>query len=283
MITAKGSGENTGSLATSQEHGILCPARRPSQEADTLVTIILPAYNEAEALPPLLDKFADLRARLSAMRVFVVDDGSSDGTAQVVQSRQADWLRLIGHPRNMGLSRAIQTGFKEALAVSAPGDIIVTMDADNTHEPAQIEAMLERLAAGYDVVIASRFRRGAEWHGILPHRQLFSLGVRLIFRTILPIRGVRDYSCGFRAYRAEVLQRAIDRWSDDFISEQGFACMPEILFRLNRLKPSLRFTEVPMILHYDLKPGPTKMPFVRTILDTLKLGLRYRLGLDERR
>jgi len=246
-----------------------------------LIIIVLPAYNEAEALPPLLDNMEKLHARLPDTRVLVIDDGSADGTGDVITSRGADWLRLVPHPHNMGLSQAIQTGFQEALAGAAPQDIIVTMDADNTHDPAQIEAMIAMLENGHDVVIASRYRRGAEWYGIPPHRQLFSLGVRLIFRLMLPVRGVRDYSCGYRAYRAEVLQRAYARWGEAFITEQGFACMPEILFRLSRLSPPVRFGEVPMVLHYDLKPGQTKMPVRRTIIETLRLGLRYRLGRDE--
>jgi dolichol-phosphate mannosyltransferase len=141
--------------------------------------------------------------------------------------------------------------------------------------------MIARLDEGYDVVIASRYQHGSQWYGIPPHRQLFSLGVRLLLGFMLPLRGVRDYSCGYRAYRAEVLQRAADYWGDAFITEQGFACMVEILSRLKRLEPPVRFAEIPMVLHYDLKPGPTKMPIRQTILDTLKLGLRYRLGLDK--
>ena len=253
----------------------------PDLEGKPLITIILPAYNEAEALPPLLDKVEALRARLPEVRVLVIDDGSSDGTREVVLSRAADWLRLVQHPRNMGLSQAIQTGFQEALAASVSTDVIVTMDADNTHDPAQVEQMVALLSEGYDVVIASRYRPGSEWYGIPPHRQLFSLGVRLLFWVMLPIRGVRDYSCGYRAYRAEVLQRAYQRWGEAFITEQGFACMPEILFRLSRLEPPVRFGEVPMVLHYDLKPGATKMPVQKTIFDTLRLGLRYRFGRDE--
>jgi dolichol-phosphate mannosyltransferase len=254
------------------------PERRP------LITIVLPAYNEAEALPPLLAAMGKLNTRLPETRVFVIDDGSSDRTADVVreQAKGNDWLRLVEHPHNMGLSQAIQTGFQTALDGSAPTDVIVTMDADNTHDPAQIESMVALLDEGCDVVIASRYRRGAETYGIPPHRQLFSLGVRLLFRLMLPIRGVRDYSCGYRAYRAGVLQHAIDRWGEDFITEDGFACMAEILFRLQQLAPPVRFGEIPLRLHYDQKPGPTKMPVWRTITDTLKMGMRYRLGREKR-
>lgn len=231
----------------------------------------------------MLDKVAQLVERFPDVQTLVIDDGSSDGTANVVRKRAAgnSWLTLVEHPRNMGLSQAIQTGLEAALKDAAPEDIIVTLDADNTHDPVQIEQMLPLLAQDAEVVIASRYRPGAEWYGIPPHRQLFSLGVRILFWFMLPIRGVRDYSCGFRAYKVEVLQRAYGRWGDDFITEQGFAVMAEILFRLSQLRPAVRFAEVPLILHYDLKPGETKMPVRQTIIDTLVLGLRYRLGREK--
>ena len=115
----------------------------------------------------------------------------------------------------------------------------------------------------YDVVIGSRFQPGAEVHGVPAMRRLYSRVMSILFRAAFPIPGVRDYSCGFRAY------------GDGFITEQGFACMVEVLFQLDRLH-GVRFAEVPMVLHYDLKPTETKMNVLRTIRDTLRLGLRQR-------
>jgi dolichol-phosphate mannosyltransferase len=245
-----------------------------------VITVVLPAYNEEAALPPLLDSLARLREeRLPDLHVLVVDDGSKDATAAVVRGRitPGDWLRLVPHPHNMGLSQAIQTGFEAALEGAQPDDLLITMDADNTHPPDLIPGMLAKLAEGYDVVIASRYRPGAKVHGVPPHRQLFSVGMRLLFQLVLPIKGVRDYSCGYRAYRAEVLQRAYAHYGESFITEQGFSCMVEILCQLNRLQ-QVRFAEVPLILHYDRKPSATKMRVTRTITDTLRLLWRYRFG-----
>ena len=245
-----------------------------------MITVVLPAYNEEAALPPLLDSLAALRAeRLPDLHVLVVDDGSADATAAVVRGRitPEGALRLVPHPRNMGLSQAIRTGFEAVLEGAQPDDILITMDADNTHPPHLIPGMLAKLAEGYDVVIASRYRPGAKVYGVPPHRQLFSIGMRFLFQMALPIRGVRDYSCGYRAYRAEALQRAYAHYGAGFITEQGFSCMVEILCQLNRLTP-MRFAEVPLILHYDRKPGATKMRVTKTITDTLRLLLRYRFG-----
>jgi dolichol-phosphate mannosyltransferase len=245
-----------------------------------MITVVLPAYNEEQALPPLLAEIERVRrSDLPDLRAIVVDDGSADSTAAIVQAWEADhpWIRLVQHAQNSGLSQAIQTGFQAALAESGPADAIVTMDADNTQPPATIPALIARLGAGADVVIASRFRPGAQVYGVPPMRRLYSQVMSVLFGIAFPIRGVRDYSCGFRAYRAGVLRRAYDHYGEDFITEQGFSCMVEILFQLDRLG-GVTFGEVPFILHYDQKPTATKMKVGRTIGDTLRVAFRHRFG-----
>lgn len=245
-----------------------------------MVIAVLPAYNEEEALPPLLDALAAVRASaLPDLRVIVVDDGSADSTAEVVRryGEANPWVRLVKHERNSGLSEAIQTGFHAALEDADPDDIVITLDADNTQPPDTIPAMLAKLDAGRDVVIASRFQRGAEVHGVPAMRRVYSRAMSVLFQLVFPIRGVRDYSCGYRAYRAATLQQAYNTYGDGFINEQGFACMVEILFQLDKL-PGTRFGEVPFILHYDWKPTETKMRVGSTIADTLRVAMRYRFG-----
>lgn len=245
-----------------------------------MIIVTLPAYNEGEALPPLLESIAQVQqsARLN-MRVIVVDDGSTDETAVVVRRRMAEdaWISLVQHDCNKGLSQAIQTGFQAALKDGGPDDIIVTLDADNTQPPGVIPTMVEKVVNGCDVVIASRFQPGAQVRGVPPLRRLYSRVMSVLFRVAFPIKGVRDYSCGFRAYRAGALQRAYATYGDQFITERGFACMVEILFQLDRLG-MVTFGEVPFTLRYDLKPTETKMRVGRTIRDTLRVALRYRFA-----
>jgi dolichol-phosphate mannosyltransferase len=245
-----------------------------------MITVVLPAYNEEEALPPLLAEIERVRGSdLPGLRAIVVDDGSADSTAAIVRAWEGDhpWVRLVQHPQNQGLSQAIRTGFQAALAEADPADVIVTMDADNTQPPATIPALVARLEASADVVIASRFRPGAQVYGVPPMRRLYSRVMGILFTVAFPIRGVRDYSCGFRAYRADVLQRAYDHYGAAFITEQGFSCMVEILFQLDGLD-GVTFGEVPFVLHYDQKPTPTKMKVGRTIGDTLRVAFRHRFG-----
>ncbi|NDJ53271.1 MAG: glycosyltransferase family 2 protein [Chloroflexi bacterium] len=243
-----------------------------------MITLILPAYNEEAALPAQLQDIVRQHDNLPNLRVIVVDDGSADRTAEIVQSvsRVHPWIHVIQHEQNKGLSQAIQTGFRAALDYSNADDAIIIMDADNTQPVDLIPRMVAEVEGGADVVIASRFQPGAEVHGVPFMRRRYSEGMSLLFRTAFPIENVRDYSCGFRAYRAGVLQRAYDHYGAEFITEQGFACMVEVLFQLDALGDDVTFAEVPMVLRYDQKPTPTKMRVVKTIRDTLRVALRFR-------
>lgn len=244
-----------------------------------MISIVLPAFNEQEALPPLLNSIAEVRSRsLPDLRVFVIDDGSADHTADVVRmaSQQHGWIQLVQHEQNKGLSEGIQTGFKIALQDASPDDVIVTLDADNTQPPEIIPGMVEEIARGSDVIVASRFRKGAQVHGVPPIRRFYSRVMSIMFQLAFPVPGVRDYSCGFRAYRASTLQLAYNTYGDSFINERGFACMVEVLFQLKRLG-STRFAEVPFVLRYDLKPTETKMNVGKTIKDTLRVAFKYRM------
>jgi dolichol-phosphate mannosyltransferase len=243
--------------------------------SNTPLLLFLPAFNEAEALLPLLAAIAATRASLPNLTVIVIDDGSQDQTAEVVRNFNQPWATLIQHPRNLGLAQAMRTGFAAALEASPPNGLVASMDADNSHPPHELALMLARLNTGLDVVIASRFEPGAKMRGIPPHRQLFSNVLSLLFRLFAPIPGVKDYSCGYRLYRATALRRAVDQWGDRFITEQGFACMTEILLKLSRL-PNLKFGETPMDLRYDRKPGASKMKVWQNIKDTLALVWRHR-------
>ena len=245
-----------------------------------MIVVVLPAYNEAEALPPLLRRLHSVSAGHfgSALSVIVVDDGSSDGTAQAARSA-ADGLavRVVVHPENRGLNEAIRSGLLAALEQVGDDDIVVTMDADDTHAPGLISRMTMLVEEGNDVVVASRYAPGGRVLGVPLSRRILSRGASLLFRVVYPVSGVRDYTCGYRAYRAGMLKAAFARWGDEFISEPGFSCMVDILLKLSRLDAVV--TEAPLVLRYGRKPGKSKMNVRRTMAQTLSLLARRRLGL----
>jgi dolichol-phosphate mannosyltransferase len=248
-----------------------------------VIFVVLPAYNEAEALPSLLRRIASTsRTHFGdALRVVLADDGSTDGTpelARQVAAAEDLCLEVVSHAVNQGLGAAIKTGLTTALARSAhQDDVIITMDADDTHLPGLIPRMVQMIEEGNDLVIASRFQPGARMLGIPRYRQLLSTGLSWLFRVVYPIPGARDYSCGYRAYRAGLLREAFARFGDTLFVERGIACMVDILIKLHLAGAIVN--EVPMILRYDRKPGATKMPVKKTIVQTFRLLGRRRLGI----
>ncbi|MDR7520988.1 MAG: glycosyltransferase [Armatimonadota bacterium] len=233
------------------------------------VWIVLPAYNEAAGLPLLLEAIG--RAGRGAIwHTVVVDDGSRDETGAVARAFAGRMrLDVLTHPDNRGLAAAIRTGLEHACRLASPEDVIVTMDADNTHRPEQIPAMLAALRDGADVVIASRYVRGARQAGVPPHRALLSAGIGWLLRVRFGLPGVRDYSCGYRAFRAGLLQQALEAYGDRLIESQGFVVMTELLVKLAVFRP--RIVEVPLDLRYDWKVGASKMPTGKTIAGYLRL------------
>ena len=243
-----------------------------------MVIVVLPAYNEGDALPRLLDRLrvvsvGHFAAKLS---VIVVDDGSTDGTADRVRATEGLGVRLIVHDQNRGLSEAIRSGLLAAIEQATDEDVIVTMDADDTHAPGLISRMTMLIEEGNDVVIGSRFAPGGRTLGVPWSRRVLSRGASVLFRLVHPVRGVRDYTCGYRAYQAGLLRQAFARWGRDFISEAGFSCMVDILLKLHRLGAVM--TEAPLVLRYERKVGKSKMDVGRTMVQTVSLLVRRRLG-----
>jgi len=243
-----------------------------------MVIIALPAYNEERTLPPLLAAIEDAMAENRIeYRVIVVNDGSRDGTAAAVDRAAARIpVERIDHPVNRGLGATIRTGLVAALEGADDRDIIVTMDSDNTHTPGLIARMVRGIREGNDVVIASRFQPGARIKGVPIHRRVLSRGASLVFRTLFPTPNVRDFTCGFRAYRAGLLKHAFATYGDEFVGQSGFSCMVDILLKLRGLDAIM--SEVPLILRYDLKFGVSKMVILKTIAETLRLAVARRFG-----
>ncbi len=252
---------------------------RSSAAPDTgSIYVVLPAYNEEGGLSSLLGKLRETLEPLDRpYQIIVVDDASTDDTSGVARVAAEEMpVELVRHPKNCGLSGALETGFRSAMKVAMPGDLIITMDADDTHGPATINRMLLMIEEGYDVVIASRYQVGSRVVGVPPSRLLMTWFARHLFKFIMPIKGVRDYTCGYRAYRFNVLKTGMDYYGDEFVSEQGFSCMVDVLLKLRRFK--FVMGEVPMLLRYDQKQGSSKMQVSRTASKTIKLLVKRRLA-----
>jgi len=233
------------------------------------ITLLCPAYNEAAALPVLLDR---IESAGGLKQVVLVDDGSTDETAELFQTFRGSVPRiLLRHKVNRGLGATMATGFSWAVKSLPDDDTLVTMDADDTHDPALIPALCRELAQGADVVVASRFQAGACEHGVSWPRQILTRGASLLLRVVRPVPGIRDYTCGYRAYRMSILQQLVAAYGEDrLVTTTGFECMIEILLKLTSIGASC--SEVPLPLHYERKVGRSKMPIGKTIFGCLRVA-----------
>jgi dolichol-phosphate mannosyltransferase len=230
-----------------------------------MMYLVLPAYNEEKDLGTLLERVcAAMSAQQIDYRVLLVNDGSQDGTVALAQKMACTMpVEVLDHVVNKGLGQAILTGLRRGSILAGDEDVVVSMDADNTHDPALIGALMAKIKAGNDLVIASRYAPGGQEVGLSWSRHVFSRGASALLRFFFPIRGARDYTCGYRAYRGALLHRAFAAYGDGLVQERGFTCMAEVLIKMGKL--GARVAEVPLVLRYDLKSGPSKMNVPRTI------------------
>jgi dolichol-phosphate mannosyltransferase len=230
---------------------------------------VIPTYNERGHITEVLTRmFAAVGSEVDAM---VVDDASPDRTSDAVKAHpDASRVTLVERPEKLGLARAYVDAFDHALA--AEYEFVVEMDADLSHDPADIPQLLAALSQA-ELVVGSRYIAGGRienWS--LMRRALSRAGnayARLWFGW-----GVRDATSGFRAYRAGALRAA----GLDTLRSDGYAFQIEMVFRT--LRARLRVREVP-ITFVERLGGRSKLSR-RIVLEALwrvpGWGLRYRIG-----
>lgn len=210
--------------------------------------VIIPTYNERENIPTLLDR---LLALPHGLEVLVVDDGSPDGTGDLVAARAAGDPRvhLLRRPGKMGLGSAYRDGFRYALSHGA--EYIFEMDADFSHDPASIGDFL-REAEHADLVLGSRYLREnvtvVNWP--IP-RLILSYGANLYTRIITGLP-VYDATGGFKCFR----RRALEAVRLDKVRSDGYAFQIEMTYKCWR--KGMRIREIPIVFT-DRTAGESKM------------------------
>jgi len=200
------------------------------------ISIIIPAFNEALRLPATLDQVERYLAMVGTpAEVIVVDDGSRDGTAEVVRQRAAHWpqLRLVAAERNSGKGAAVRLGM-----AAARGRFKVFSDADLSVPIDDMEKLLRPLRGGAGVAIASRGLRDSQ---VELHQPWYRETMGKIFNRLVRVfvlGGVADTQCGFKAFTAEVADRVFPA-----LQTRGFGFDVEVLYRAKQA--GYRIVEVP--------------------------------------
>ena len=197
-----------------------------------------------------------------------MDDGSEDGTYDRIHAHMNHYsIELVRHKKNMGLGVSLRDGLNKALSLCCREDIIICLDADNTHRPFYILHMIRMIKEGFDFVIASRYRCCSRIVGLSLFRRSISYFLSIFLRGAFPIKGVRDYTSGFRAIRGSAFIDFRKRFGERFLIQEGFESTLELLLKFNGLKYS--FCEIPFILRYDMKRSVSKMNLIKTVKSTL--------------
>lgn len=167
------------------------------------LSIVIPAYNEAERILPTIGAISSYVSELGfPWELIIADDGSRDQTVELVESLGFANLRLLRAEANGGKGRAVQRGM-----LAARGQYILFDDADNSTPIEELDKLLRQVReGGYDVVVGSRAADGAEEAHRSAFRRLLSNGLRWIVRNIFRI-GVRDTQCGFKLFSYPAAQR----------------------------------------------------------------------------
>jgi dolichol-phosphate mannosyltransferase len=214
------------------------------------VLVVIPTYEERENLGPIVTR---LHAAVPAADVLVVDDASPDGTGELAEEMAAadPRIRVLHRAGKAGLGAAYLAGFRHAL--SGEHQVVVEMDADGSHAPEDLPALLDALTEpGADLVLGSRYREGKVTVVNWPMaRLLLSYAANIYARLVT---GLPLYDCtgGFKCFRRSVLE-AIDL---DSVRSNGYAFQIEMNFRA--WKKGFRIVEIPIVF-VDRTEGDSKM------------------------
>jgi len=203
--------------------------------------------------------------------VIAVNDGSTDGTEDVLRDLSKKYpMKILRHDKNMGLAAVYRTSIDTSIRDSLENDVIFTMDADNTQDPHCIEGMLKEVNNGTDIVIGSRYVNGGRQINVPPHRVALSKIINFLIRRIAKIP-LRDFTSGYRCYKASVLRTASSIFKDKFIESQGFEVPLEVLVKTYRCNFNVHVREIPITLDYGKKVGKSKLKLFTTISLYIKL------------
>ncbi|MFQ6000659.1 MAG: polyprenol monophosphomannose synthase [Anaerolineae bacterium] len=231
-------------------------------ETSLKTAVVVPTYNESDNIGILAQEILSLPVQL-----VIVDDNSPDGTGEIADewARKDSRVFVLHRPRKMGLGTAYIAGFKRALSLGA--DQVITMDADFSHHPRYIPALLTRSETA-DLVIGSRYVDAGGTLNCTLARRALSRSANIFARIALGLRA-HDCTAGFRCYRREVLE-SIDL---DTIFSDGYSFLIEMLYRSQKMGHKIE--EVPIIFE-DRRRGASKISrgeILKALYTVIRLSL----------
>lgn len=247
--------------------------RPPGSRRRAVVTI--PTYNESENLAEVIAAVLAEQERVDDfdLHVLVADGHSTDGTLEMAQELASTNPRVhLLDVQERGIGLGLYRGFQHAIE-HLDAEILIEMDADFQHNPADIPRFLREIAKGYDVVVGSRFIAGSA--NRMPfHRRILSVGANQLIRLMLGLRQVTEITTSYRAFTREIFGQ-VEPGSVPW-EERSFIPVPVFLVRM--LECGARAVEIPITMHPRTR-GYSKMVYWKYVRDILWFATRSRLGL----
>lgn len=249
-----------------------------------MIKVLFCALNEEENLKKFL---VDLTHELQAIKnkngynfeIIACIDGTTDNSIELIEAT-AKFCNIKALPltKEKGLGRAYKRLFKEVISNSHVDDIIITLDADNTHNPTQMYEMVEYLKEhDLDILIASRFCKNSVMSDFPLYRKFISKATALLLKGIFRIKRInytdlKDFTSGFRLYKAGKIMELYKIKGDKFISEPEFTYTCEFLIKLSRI--GAKIDELPISYDYGNKIGKSKLSILRNFWRLIVLLLK---------
>jgi len=237
--------------------------------AKPFLSVIIPAYNEEKRLPRTLSSLSGwLDGQGYAREIIVVNDGSSDATAETVRkyASATGGLKLIDNAQNRGKGASVRQGM-----LAAGGEWRLFMDADNSTPISEFPKLLSCLLAGCDVAIGSRAVKGAKLSPPQPlRRRLLGKAGNLLIQALLT-PGIWDTQCGFKCFSAEA---AMSVFSRTIVNGWGFDAEALAVAK----KSGYKIKEIPVDWSNDESTHVRPIDYARTLFETVAAGCRLRFG-----
>jgi glycosyltransferase involved in cell wall biosynthesis len=202
---------------------------RNKKENIMKISVVMPVFNEEKTIADIVKKIQNIAID---KEIIIVDDGSTDGTRDILKKLKEDGIKIFYHDRNSGKGAALKTGFSKA-----EGDIIIIQDADLEYDPSEYHNLIEPIITGHaDVVYGSRLSGGRPqrvymfWHKV--GNNILTLLTNILYNTTLT-----DMETGYKVFRKEVVK-------DMNIVSKGFSVEPELTAKI--FKKRLRVYELPI-------------------------------------
>ncbi len=235
----------------------------------------MPMYNEGLGIGKHLNKISNVFK--DNYSVLIIDDGSTDKSKVIVKQflKKID-IKLLEHKVNQGLSTTLNDLYYEASRILDDNDVLITMDSDDTHDPKYIKDIVNAINQGYNFVVLSRYQEDSKELGYPMYKRFLSKCINTVLKILFPVRGLHDYTSGYRGFKGSLLKSLIGKYNKSVITAKAFAGMAETMMKLREF--GLKVKEIPLVYRYDLKQGLSKLKLTTTIKEYFKLIIRAKLG-----